>query len=249
MSLLCRPAPPPADVQLPPPAARFVGHAPSTASAGRSPRRSRAQHDLRRPRAQGLPPAEHLTGPRASPRRPARRRPHASPAAHLRRPHASPHPGPPPPASCSAGRSPRRSTRRARRPDRSRAQLHRWATDPATGKPDPGAERPDPAAHAAVVASWSPSSPLSMASAPAICFEGEEGKEGMGCSPPPPSRGPAGLPASPSGGEVGRRGRRLPGEGVAARVALRGGRRGGCLPVPYWRTLMYKYMCQLIFLI
>jgi len=46
-----------------------------------------------------------------------------------------------------------------------------------------------------------------MASAPAICFEGEEGKEGMGCSPPPPSRGPAGLPASPSGGgEVGRRG-------------------------------------------
>jgi len=29
------------------------------------------------------------------------------------------------------------------------------------------------------------------------------------------------------GGEEGRRGRRLPGEGVAARVALRGGRRGG----------------------
>jgi len=46
-----------------------------------------------------------------------------------------------------------------------------------------------------------------MASTPAICFEGEEGKEGMGCSPPPPSRGPTGLPASPSGGgEVGRRG-------------------------------------------
>ena len=192
-----------------PPAARLAGRAPSMTSA------DLARRAFRRP---------HLSG--RAPHRPARL---ASPS---RAPPAARIAGrtPPPtarltaPRASSAGRSPRRSTRRARRPDRSRAQLHRWATDPATGKPDPGAERPDPAAHAAVVASWSPSSLLSMASAPAICFEGEEGKEGMGCSPPPPSRGLAGLPASPSGGgEVGRRGRRLPGEGVVARVALRGG--------------------------
>ena len=107
MSLLCRPAPPPADVQLPPPAARFAGHAPSTASAGRSPRRSRAQHGLRRPRAQGLPPAAPLrpsTSPARAPRLAVpravgrtRRRPHTSAdrtprrtQGLLRRPHAPP---------------------------------------------------------------------------------------------------------------------------------------------------------------
>ena len=207
MSLLCRPAPPPADVQLPPPAARFAGHAPSTASTGRSPRRSRAQHGLRRPRAQGIPRpstsparAPRLAVPRAAGR--TRRRPHSSAdrtprrtQGLLRRPHA-------PPAAVLAGPRaapaalaeivPSSTAGRRIQPRASRIRGRRGRIRPRTPPSSRAGRRPPP---------------LSMASAPAICFEGEEGKEGMGCSPPPPSRGPAGLPASPSGGgEVGRRG-------------------------------------------